>query len=211
MVPLDDPLSSGSLVPPFDPEATATLLLRVRAGDDDALNRLLERCLPPLRRYAHGLLPSYLRGPLDTGDLVQETVIAALRSLHGFEARGEGALQGYLRKALRNRIIDLTRSTARRPTLVEIPEALATTEPSPLEQAVGRENVERIEAALATLDPEDAEAIVCRFMLLYSYAELAVALGKPSADAARMTVTRAMKRLGSAMDAGRTSVKQLEE
>ncbi|MEZ5291108.1 MAG: sigma-70 family RNA polymerase sigma factor [Vicinamibacterales bacterium] len=200
MLPADDPLSSGSLVPPFDPEATAHLLQRARDGDDDALNRLLERCLPPLRRYAHGLIPPHLRGPLDTGDLVQETVIAALRSLHRFEARGEGALQAYLRAALRNKVVDLLRSSEGRVQRVEVPEALPAREPSPLEQAVGKENVERLEAALARLDPEDAEAIVCRFMLLYSYAELAVALGKPSADAARMTVTRAMKRLGQTIE-----------
>ena len=38
-------------------------------------------------------------------------------------------------------------------------------------------------------------AIVARIELRYSYEELAVALGKPSPDAARMAVTRAVYRL----------------
>ncbi|MEZ5285901.1 MAG: sigma-70 family RNA polymerase sigma factor [Vicinamibacterales bacterium] len=199
--PPEDPLSSGSLVAPIDPEATVNLLARVRAGDDEALNRLLERCLPPLRRYAHMRLPSYLRGPLDTGDLVQDTVIAALRSLNGFEARREGALQCYLCTALKNKITDLRRAYARRPLFVELPESIATEGPSPLEQIIGSENLDRYEAGLKKLDEDDREAIICRIELQYSFAELATALGKRSPDAARMALRRAVDRLAAAMDA----------
>ena len=41
----------------------------------------------------------------------------------------------------------------------------------------------------------DREAIIARVELRYSYQELAVALGKPSADAARVAVARAVYRL----------------
>src|SRR5687768_11660590 len=66
-----------SAAPPLTSEATIDLLELVKIGDRTALNRLLERCIPPLRRWAHGRLPPAARGLHDTGDVVQETVIAA--------------------------------------------------------------------------------------------------------------------------------------
>ena len=71
--------------------------------------------------------------------------------------------------------------------------------PSPLESAVTREEVDRYEAALKALSPEDREAIVGRLELHYSYRELSDAWGVSSADAARKRVERALKRLAMAM------------
>lgn len=67
--------------------------------------------------------------------------------------------------------------------------------PSPVEEAIGRENLERYERALQRLDETDREAIVLRIELGYDYVELARALGKPTPDAARMAVSRAVGRL----------------
>jgi RNA polymerase sigma-70 factor (ECF subfamily) len=71
---------------------------------------------------------------------------------------------------------------------------------SPLEGAITREGVERYETALATLDPADREAIIARLELGLTHQEIAEALGKPSPDAARMMVARAMVQLARAMD-----------
>jgi RNA polymerase sigma factor (sigma-70 family) len=180
-------------------DATVELLEAARQGDRLALERLFERCMPPLRRWAHGRLPGALRGVVDTNDLVQDTVIAALRRLDGFEARHQGALQAYLRQAVVNRIRDLIRQRQRRPLQVELPDRLPSDETSPLEQAIGAENVQRYERALARLSAADREAIIGRIELHYAYDELAVALDKPSAAAARMAVTRAMRRLADEM------------
>ena len=57
---------------PLAPEATIELLALVRNGDRAALDRLLERCIPALRRWAHGRLPQWTRGVIETSDLVQE-------------------------------------------------------------------------------------------------------------------------------------------
>ena len=75
--------------------------------------------------------------------------------------------------------------------------------PSPLELAIGAENIERYEAAVDRLSQADREAIIGRLELQYSYDQLAVALGKSSPDAARMAVTRALKRLAEEMRRGR--------
>jgi RNA polymerase sigma-70 factor (ECF subfamily) len=201
-VPPDPPPHSVSSEPVLDPEATVDLLQRARGGDRAALDRLLARCLPPLRRWAHGRLPPFARDLLDTADVVQDTVIAALGRLDGFEARREGALQAYLRQAVANRITDVVRQHLRRPIPTEMPEHLADAAASPLERAIGAENQARYDEALARLREEDREAIVTRIELQYSYEELAVALGKPTANAARVAVTRALQRLAAEMRQG---------
>ncbi len=172
-------------------ESTVALLDRYRGGDADALNILYARYLGPLRRWARGRLPLWARDVGDTEDLVQDTLIQALGRMETFEARGDGALGGYLRQAVNNRIIDKVRR--RRPSMaLELPAEVAALEPSPLEELIGKQALDRYDAALADLKPEEREAIVGRLEFGMSYAELATALGKSSPDAARMTVTRAL-------------------
>jgi RNA polymerase sigma-70 factor, ECF subfamily len=186
--------------PAEDIDATADLLARARAGDDDALNRLFERHIPLLKRWASGRLPRWARQVADTSDLVQETVIATLRNLPSFEARGEGALQAYLRQALINRVRNEMRRTLLRPVPEEVDSRLPHDGTSPLEAAIGSQTLERYEAALARLTDEEREAVVTRVEFGLSYAEVAKALGKPSADAARMAVVRALVKLAREMD-----------
>jgi RNA polymerase sigma-70 factor, ECF subfamily len=185
--------------PPLSSEDTVDLLELVRIGDRAALDRLLQRCIPPLRRWAHGRLPPAARAMHDTNDLVQETVIAALRRIEAFEARYQGALQAYLRQALMNRVRDLVRQAARRPEQVGLPDQLADPGASPLEQVVGAQGLERYERALQRLSAADREAVIARLELQYSYDDLAVVLDKPTAAAARVAVTRAVKRLAREM------------
>jgi len=199
MPPVSSVPISPAHVEPLAPEATIELLALVKHGDKGALDRLLERCIPALRRWARGRLPQSARGMMDTVDLVQDTVLSAMRRLDAFEARHQGALQAYLRQAVMNRIRDIMRQRHRRPDQVALPEQLVDEQMSPLDRAIGSENVARYDAAVRRLSPADREAIVGRIELEYSYAELAVVLNKPTADAARVAVTRAMKRLADGM------------
>jgi RNA polymerase sigma-70 factor (ECF subfamily) len=196
-----DPNSSAG-AEPLSADATVDLLDRIKAGDRLALEALLARCLPALRRWAHGRLPAYARGMLDTNDLVQDAVIKAMRRLEVFESRHQGALLAYLRTSVMNQIFDLVDQHARRGDRAELPEQLADDRTSPLDRAIGSENLRRYEAALARLDAADREAIVARLEMQHSYDELAVILNKPSAAAARMAVTRAMKRLADEIRRG---------
>jgi DNA-directed RNA polymerase specialized sigma24 family protein len=70
---------------------------------------------------------------------------------------------------------------------------------SPLEAAIGAEAVESYECALEALSDSEQEAIVLRVELGLDFEEIARQLGKPSADAARMAVTRAIARLADQM------------
>ena len=183
-------------------DATADLLALAQAGDEQALERLFERHLPILKRYASGRLPRWARQIADTSDLVQETVIATLRNLPTFEVRGDGALQAYLRQALINRVRNEMRRALLRPAPAEVDSRLPHEGTDPLEAAIGRQTLDRYEAGLARLSEEERDAIVTRVEFGLSFAEVAEALGKPSADAARMAVVRALRKLEKEM--GRT-------
>jgi RNA polymerase sigma factor (sigma-70 family) len=194
-----DDFNSRQSEPPVALTSTIDLLERFKHGDDQAVTLLVERSLPPLYRWARGRLPLYAGGLADTQDLVQDAVIRALPRLKTFEARHPGALQAYLRMAITNHIRDEIRKVNTRPTPSELSDSHPDMGPSPLEQAIGGEALERYEAALATLRPADRDAIIARLELQQSYEEVAIALGKTSADAARMAVTRALKALIKAM------------
>lgn len=185
-------------------ETSVELLAKVRAGDDEALERLLAHHVPRLRRWATGRLPAWARDRDDTDDLVQETVVRTLKKIGGFTPQHDGALQAYLRQALVNRIRDAVRRADRRPAAVPLDEEMEGHDVSPLEQAIGRESLARYDAALTELRDQDREAIIGRIELGQSYDELASALGKPSGEAARVAVHRALLRLAEVMrDASR--------
>ncbi len=184
-------------------DSSLHLLRQAQAGDQDALNRLVARYLPRLKRWATGRLPLWARDLADTQDLVQETVVRAFRKIDGFEPRGEGALQAYLRQVLVNRVREELRRVGRRPVSQGIDENHVFDGASPLEQAIGRESLDKYEQALQRLRPEEREAIVMRIELGCSFDEVAAALGKPTANAARSAVNRAVLRLAQEMrDAG---------
>ena len=181
-------------------ETTVRLLERFRAGDDAALEMLIARYRGPLKRWASGRLPPWARDGIETQDLVQETLIQTLRTVGTFEPRREGAFQAYLRQALMNRIRDEVRRVRRRRGPAEgLDSGIEDRAPSPLEQAIGQQAVDRYEAALASLRPEEREAIIGRVELGYSYEELAESLNKPTADAARKAAQRALVRLVAEM------------
>jgi RNA polymerase sigma-70 factor (ECF subfamily) len=180
-------------------ESSVDLLLKAQSGDAEALDWLLARYLPRLQRWASGRLPGGVRTMLDTGDLVQDAVINALRHLNTIEIRTEGALQAYLRRAVNNRIVDLYRRAKRRPARDEISDHQPAAAPSPLEDLIGAEALESYENALASLRDEERQAVVLRVEFGLDYEEIAAQLAKPSAAAARMAVTRAIARLADEM------------
>ena len=174
-------------------------------GDEEALNDLFRRHLVPLRRWARGRLPQWTRDLRDTEDLVQETLTQTLRHIDDFQPRHEGALQAYLRQAVVNRVRDEVRRVVRSPAATGLSEEHTFQDPaaSPLEQAIGQEAMERYEAALLRLRPEEREVIIARVELQQSYQQIATAHDKSSPDAARMAVSRALVRLAEEMDVDR--------
>ncbi|OFV92508.1 MAG: hypothetical protein A3G76_14015 [Acidobacteria bacterium RIFCSPLOWO2_12_FULL_65_11] len=176
-------------------EPTMELVVKARLGDRAAVEALLQRCLPPLKRWAHGRLPAATRGYLDTGDLVQDAALHLLRRLDLFEPHHVGAMQAYLRQSVINRIRDEVRRVGRNPAPIELPEELPSDLTSPLETAIKAEEYRRYHGALVSLSPSDREVIVARIEVQWSLGEIRERFGLRSVDAARMRVTRALRRL----------------
>jgi RNA polymerase sigma-70 factor, ECF subfamily len=182
-----------------DVESTLVLLDLVRAGDTRALDRLFARYVAPLRRFAHGRLPAASRDMLDTNDLVQDTLVASLKHIDAFQPQREGALLAYLRQALVNRVRDEARRKARRPVAATLDDQLEGDEASPLDLAIGRQAADRYETALQRLKADEREVLIARVELGMSFEEVAAATGRPSAEAARKAVGRALLRLADEM------------
>lgn len=179
-------------------ESTAVLLVRAREGDRGARELLAARYYAVLRRFAHGRLPASARGMVETDDLVQTTVVRALAHIDHFEPRREGAFLAYLRRILINQIRDEMRRATRAPVF-ETASGLDDRRPSPLEELVGRESLERFEAALEKLRDKEREAVILRVEMGLGHQEVADALGIRSATAARMYVSRAVAKLAAHM------------
>lgn len=182
------------------PSATAILLTRARGGDVIAREELFERFVPILRQWAHRRLPAGARDLNETMDLVQITLLRALNRLEYFEARGEGAFLAYLRQILLNVVRDETRRAARHGVHETLDETLVSPDASVVERVIGAEQMERYQQALERLTEEKRQAVLLRLEFNYSYEQIAEAIGKPSADAARMTVVRAIAALAEIID-----------
>jgi RNA polymerase sigma factor (sigma-70 family) len=177
-------------------ESTIDLLTRAQAGDRDALDRVFAREIPPLVRWARGRLPGWAREMVDTDDLVQDTVTNTLRRIDSFEWRHDAALQAYLRQAVLNRIRNEIRRAVRHPRPEAADSGIEDPGASPLETLIGAQDLAAYDEALAALSESEREAVIGRVELGMSYAELAAAQQRPSADAARMAVGRALLKLG---------------
>ena len=185
-----------------DPESTLDLLQRARSGDRHAMDLLFARYVPPLSRWATGRLPRWVRDVADPHDLVQETLLQTFKKIDTFEYRGEGALQAYLRQVLVNRIREEFRKKGARPDRTDLNSGHVDPAPSPLEEAIGQQALESYDQALERLRPDERDLIVARVEMGLSYDEIAVAIGKPSAEAARKAARRALIRLAKEMNSG---------
>ena len=182
---------------------TEDLFQRAKRGEGGALDQLFARYLPRLRRWAHGRVPIWARDSVDTGDLVQETAIKAYSGFTNFEAHHKGALFDYLRRALCNRINDQFRHASRHSAPVALDENRHDAGASPLDAAIGAQDRRRYERAVQRLRAADRAAVVGRVDMGYSYEQLAVVLKKPTAEAARVAVRRALMRLKDEVDSER--------
>jgi RNA polymerase sigma factor (sigma-70 family) len=190
-------------LPGSDERLSSSLLELAQLGDEAALETLVARYRPRLARWASGRLPRWARDISDTQDLVQETLFQTFKRIERFEPRGDGALQAYLRQAILNRIREEIRRAKRTPEKVDLDSQVENDGWSPLEEAIGGEALERYERALGNLRTEDRTVIVARVELGYTNSEIAALVDKPSANAARMALERALVRLAEEMAAAR--------
>jgi RNA polymerase sigma factor (sigma-70 family) len=159
--------------------------------------------MPRLKAWVHGRIPPQARQILDTDDLVQISLVQALKHMETFEPRHEGAFMAYLRQIAMNRVRDELRRVSRRPRQEELEPDLSDRAPSPIENLVGREALESFDAALQHLTEGQRQAVLLRVEFNYTFEEIAEAMESPSVAAARMLVVRGLARLAEIMNGKR--------
>ena len=181
-------------------DATADLVARIRGGDQVALEMLINRILPSLRRIGHRRLAGHARSLLDIDDLIQDALVSLVRRLPHFVCHTPGALLAYLQRVIVNRIIDATRKRASQGEWIALPDECAGQVASPLQRVIDKEEMLRYRAAMLRLKPRDRQLIVMRVEHRLTYQEIATRLDVPSPNAARVALIRAMARLVSALE-----------
>lgn len=201
--PVGVPAPTLSLVPSPTPERDTSfeLVRRACAGDKIAENQLAERYLPRLNKWARGRLPRGARAAMETGDLVQEVFMRAVRHFPRFAPRHEGSFPAFLRKILENRLHDLGRTQKRRPQPDPLESGVdaPSSDLSPFDEALGGEERARFDAAFSKLAVEDQDLIFMRMELGFSYEDIAVMLGRSTPNAVRVAARRALLRLAREM------------
>jgi len=181
--------------------ATHTLLANVKAGDLAAREALYCRFHAPLSTWVRGRLPAYARGLTDTGDLVQDALMCSLSQLSDFKQTTDRGFLRYLQTSVMNGLRKEIRRHKRRGQHVEFPEELISDHRTPLDEVLEKEQLELYDQAVESLSNEEQDLVVARLELEMSFRDVAIHLGKPSADAARVAFHRALRKLADRMAA----------
>jgi len=198
-------------------EQTQELLESARAGDADAVNRLLDRHRAALRRMVDLRMDPVLGRRVDASDVVQDVLIEADRRLKDYLSDPVMPFHLWLRQMAKDRIIDLHRrhrQAARRsmdreqsldakPRLdrstLNLAAQLCDREMTPAEAATWHELERRFTAAIEQLEEKDREVVLMRHFEQLSNNEVAEALGL-SEPAASMRYLRAMRRVRALLE-----------
>jgi RNA polymerase sigma-70 factor (ECF subfamily) len=211
-----DPAGLPGAPSPDDAQPTQVLLDRVRRGDGDAVNGLLERHRDAIKRMIDRRMDRVVQRRVDASDIVQDVMIEANRRLGDYLANPTMPFQLWLRHMARDRLIDAhrrhrvasTRSVDREVALPPAgPDAsqadmlgqFADRELTPAAAATWRELERRFAAAVEKLEEADRQIVLLRHFEHLSTAEAAEALGLSKA-AAGMRYLRAMRRLRILLD-----------
>lgn len=197
---------------PLAPSAPSSLLAAARAGDGDALGRLLEDYRHYLRLLARSRVGRELRVRVDPSDLVQETLLEAQRDFGQFEGASGGELGVWLRQVLVRNLADQAkhhhsqkRDFGREEPLESLTAPdLAAPLSTPSAAAVRREQAGVLAAALAQLPADYREVVTQRHLEGQSFEAIAARMGRTS-GAVRMLWLRALERLGGMMETGDAS------
>ena len=131
--------------------------------------------------------------------MVQEILTRAISNAGEFEDRGKGSLWAWMRGISNHVLRETWRKNARqRPSAIDLDDSRAHPEDeaeSPLARLERDERGRRVLGAIGRLQKRDRQAVLMRIEMEMSFKALAQALEYPSADAARMAVTRALERV----------------
>jgi RNA polymerase sigma-70 factor, ECF subfamily len=175
----------------------ADAVVRAQRGDAEAFRLIYRDLQPRLLRYLHALAGQ------DAEDIASETWLQITRDLPAFTGTYDG-FRGWAATIARHRALDHLRRTSRRPALSVPAEDLATwpatgetadTAARALDAAATRHAI----ALIATLPPDQAEAVLLRAVLGLDATTAGNVLGKRP-GAIRTAASRGLRTLGRKLD-----------
>ena len=192
-------------------DETLELLARMQAGDQAALERMLDQHLPALRAYVRLNGGGLLRAKEESADIVQSVCREVLGNLERFRYPSPAGFRRWLYATALRKIRDKYDYyvAAKRDARLEDSSGsldvgelagLYRTVCTPSREAAAREEVERLEAAFDRLPEHYREVILQARVLGMSRAEIAEESGSTPA-AVRVLLSRATAKLAGLMDA----------
>jgi RNA polymerase sigma-70 factor, ECF subfamily len=195
--------ASGSAVPPGVTDRAgagvdlADAVGRAQQGDTEAFRLLYRDIQPRLLRYLHAIAGQ------DAEDIASETWLQVTRDLPGFSGTYDG-FRGWVATIARHRALDHLRRLTRRPPALALPAedlaawpAAADTAQTALDAVATAGAV----ALIATLPPDQAEAVLLRAVLGLDAATAGQVLGKRP-GAIRTAAHRGLKTLHKKLENG---------
>ena len=184
-----------------------SLVQAAAAGDEGALQALLERYLPQLRAYVRLRAGAAIRAQESASDIVQSVCREVLENAARFEHPNEGAFKNWMFATALRKIVDRKRYYTAQKRDIDRNQAedggerdergLAecyNTFTAPSQRAIANEDIERIEAAFEQMPEDYREVITLAHLVGLSRKEIAEQMGKTE-GAVRTTLFRALARL----------------
>lgn len=200
--------SNGHQPPMFE-----QLLAKAREGHSESVGELFESCRGYLLVIANNQLSTSLRAKVGGSDLVQQTLMHAHRDFGQFRGQSQRELLAWLHRILINQGARTRRDyqqTAKRDLSREVPldssdaskngtvATVAAATETPSHYAMAREDQQRLERTLESLDETDGQVIRWRNRDLLTFAEIGSRL-QMTGDSARRAWSRAVERLRVAL------------
>ena len=193
-------------------ESLHETLSAAATGDPVALNSLFGRHLPNLRAFIRMKAGRMVKAKESVNDLVQSVCREVLEDFDQFEYRGEAAFRQWLFLHATRKILErhryhraAKRDAAREAPPRDLPEDEATTLMrcyatfcTPSRRAAAREELHRIESAIAELPENQRDALALSRMMGLSYKDAAEQLDCTPA-AVRGLVARGLARLSDSL------------
>jgi len=203
------PLNDG------DESPMASLLKRVRCGDEQARNELFEKCRAYVTLVARAQIGSWLQAKVDHSDLVQQTLLEAHRGLDDFRGTTDGEWLAWLKRIVEHNAADFVRhygTAGKRRVAREVSLEVRAGDDSqgpardprdpgetPSQIVLRREEEMKISQAVSRLPEDYQEVIVLRNLERLPFDEIAQRLGR-SRPAVQMLWMRAIRKLQEIVD-----------
>jgi RNA polymerase sigma-70 factor (ECF subfamily) len=200
------PLAGNTPLPSFT--NTIDLVRQVQAGDDDARERLVARYLDRVLRAVRARMGPGLRRQYESGDIVQDAFVVALRKLDCFELRDEATFLSWMRAIVENQFREKAKGMKRRSAHGDKRRILTEEDfadadaPTPLARVADGEESGFVDDCVHQLGDPYRELILLRDYEGHAWTEIARRLELASPDAARMQHKTALAQLARVVRSG---------